>query len=325
MNMDKKVSVIVPIYKVEKYLKRCIDSIIHQTYINLEIILIDDGSPDSCPEICDQYGNSDERICVIHKKNGGPSAARNIGLDIATGDYIVFVDSDDFMKLNAIEVWVQECEEQDADMVIGNFMSYYSGSDVDKSEWKNDMVILNSQSALEKMFLEDDRLCAPWGKLYKRNLFSAIRYPEDFFLAEDMFIICDVFDKARKILYDKNIFYYYNQEGTSLVRSEFNIKKLSRVKAAREWLAFADKKYPDLHQAALYRYMLIIINQCTPLLESKEKAAQQYLESYSGEIARLYTQYVECPYSDRKNTLKAYLLANRKYGLYRFIRKFVRH
>ena len=111
--MDKDlISIIVPIYNVEKYIKKCIDSIINQTYTNLEIILVDDGSPDNCGKICDKYKEKDDRIKVIHKKNGGLSDARNAGIDIATGEYITFIDSDDYVAENYIEVLYNLCKEQ---------------------------------------------------------------------------------------------------------------------------------------------------------------------------------------------------------------------
>ena len=118
--MDK-ISVVVPVYNVEKYLRKCIDSIINQTYKNLEIILVDDGSPDKCGEICDEYAKKDNRVKVIHKKNAGVSSARNDGIDNATGEYIIFVDSDDWLEDNAIEIMVDKLNEYDYDCVFCNF------------------------------------------------------------------------------------------------------------------------------------------------------------------------------------------------------------
>ena len=117
------VSVIVPVYKVEKYLNRCVNSILNQTYKDLEVILVDDGSPDSCPEICDGYAQKDKRVKVIHKENGGQGSARNSGLDVARGEYILFVDSDDYIAKNLIEITLQKAERFDADMVIFDYAS----------------------------------------------------------------------------------------------------------------------------------------------------------------------------------------------------------
>lgn len=120
-NINTLVSVIVPVYKVEKYLHRCIDSIINQTYKNLEIILVDDGSPDNCGKICDEYAEKDNRIKVIHKSNGGLSSARNAGLDVANGDYVYFVDSDDYIDTKLVEDNLNLAIEHDADMVCFNY------------------------------------------------------------------------------------------------------------------------------------------------------------------------------------------------------------
>ena len=119
--MFPKISVVVPIYKVEKYLDRCIYSIINQTYTNLEIILVDDGSPDNCPKICDEYASKDNRIKVIHKQNGGLSSARNAGIKVATGDYIGFVDSDDFIELDMYEQMYKVAYENDVDLVMSDY------------------------------------------------------------------------------------------------------------------------------------------------------------------------------------------------------------
>lgn len=117
-------SVIVPVYKVEPFLKRCVDSIIHQTYKNLEIILVDDGSPDNCGAICDEYANKDDRIKVIHKENGGQSSARNVGIAIAKGDYIAFVDSDDWIDSDMYETLIGLAEKYDADIAEGSYRFY---------------------------------------------------------------------------------------------------------------------------------------------------------------------------------------------------------
>ena len=119
---NEKISVVIPVYKVEKYLRECVDSVRNQTYENLEIILVDDGSPDNCGKMCEELAKEDKRIKVIHKVNGGLSDARNVGIDIATGKFIMFVDSDDMMELTACEKLVAEIKQKNAQMVIGNYI-----------------------------------------------------------------------------------------------------------------------------------------------------------------------------------------------------------
>ena len=206
--MNDKISVIVPIYKVEKYLKRCVDSIINQTYKNLEIILVDDGSPDNCGRICDEYAKTDDRIRVIHKENGGLSDARNAGIDIASGEYLSFIDSDDWVDENFINLLYKNIVENDADIAITGITCVYD----DKSE---DMYIpaqgcINNIRALE--LLNETGyvyMVVACNKLYKKKMFDNIRYPKGR-INEDELVIHKIFYEADKIclLTDKNYYYY---------------------------------------------------------------------------------------------------------------------
>ena len=123
--MDSLISVIVPIYNVEKYLQKCVDSIINQTYKNLEIILVDDGSPDNCPKMCDDYAEKDSRIKVVHKENGGLSDARNVGMEVATGEYVSFIDSDDYISLDFYETLLETIVDNDSDVVECGVVKFY--------------------------------------------------------------------------------------------------------------------------------------------------------------------------------------------------------
>ena len=123
--MEDLISVVVPIYNVENYIKKCVDSILSQTYKNLEIILVDDGSPDNCPQICDEYAQKDNRIKVIHKENGGLSDARNAGIDISKGKFITFIDSDDYIEKDYVEVLYNSIKENASDMAIGSHKAIY--------------------------------------------------------------------------------------------------------------------------------------------------------------------------------------------------------
>ncbi len=189
--MDKKISVIVPVYKVEKYLARCVDSIIDQTYKNLEIILVDDGSPDGCGAMCDEYAKKDERIKVIHKENGGLSSARNAGLDIATGDYIAFVDSDDRITPDAYENLLKALDgKSDA---IANFMyerEMESGETFPSVvPHKNDEIISVENYIGELMMhVGDVSACT---KLFPKGVISGVRFAEGF-LNEDLLFMLEI-------------------------------------------------------------------------------------------------------------------------------------
>ena len=167
------VSVIVPIYKVEPYLRRCLDSIVNQTYRKLEIILIDDGSPDKSPQICDEYAAKDSRIKVIHKENGGLSDARNVGLDICKGKFFSFVDSDDWINERYIDILLNIAIETKADITIGEHKRIYDNQPF--FDEKENVQILSSQEALNILFQRTHlSFILSWGKLYRNILFSDI-------------------------------------------------------------------------------------------------------------------------------------------------------
>jgi len=217
---NSKISVIVPIYNVENYLNNCIDSIINQTYSNLEIILVDDESTDNSGKIADEYIKKDNRIKVIHKKNGGLSDTRNAGIEIATGDYLMFIDSDDFFPINACEVLVNKIEEKQADYVIGNYINTqengklwekpifntekYKEFELSIKDYKDSFYIMNS-SACNKIFKASF--------IKELNLKFEVGLP-----AEDAIFTTYCFIKANKVVYIPEIIYCYRQRnaGTSI-------------------------------------------------------------------------------------------------------------
>lgn len=209
------VSIIVPIYKVEPYLRRCLDSIVNQTYTNLEIILIDDGSPDGCPQICDEYAANDNRIVVIHKENGGLSDARNAGLDICKGEYISFVDSDDWVDEKYIEVLLSLSIKENTDIVIGEYVKI-NGKIPQKEEnvWTK---TYSSKEALIRLFSKNNiTYTVSWGKLYKKELFNSIRFPIGKY-HEDEFTTYILFYNSTKIVYTSKALYNYYQRAGSIV------------------------------------------------------------------------------------------------------------
>ena len=197
--MDK-VSIVIPIYNVEKYLKKCIDSIINQTYENLEIILVDDESPDNCPKICDDYKTIDSRIKVIHQKNQGLSGARNTGLKEATGKYIMFQDSDDTLENNSIEKLYQAIKKYNAKIVIGGrYYDFEDGSVVCKYKERFTKKY-NFEEAIEEMnrfYYYDMSAC---GKMFEKELFHNIEFPIGK-LCEDYFIMYKLFEKAQFVIF----------------------------------------------------------------------------------------------------------------------------
>jgi glycosyltransferase involved in cell wall biosynthesis len=215
--MNPLISVIVPIYNVEAYLPRCLDSIVNQTYQNLEIILVDDGSPDNCGTICDEYANRDSRIRVIHKENGGVSSARNAGLDVMQGDYLTFVDPDDWLSLDAVQVLYDRLVEDGSDMAIGRHTDVYPDGRENGAfcQWMVDQCC----TAREYISRKTDRhyiIVSACGKLYKSEVYRELRFPKLNY-AEDMMIFLSVMDRVSKIsLSGKLIYFYFQRENSKM-------------------------------------------------------------------------------------------------------------
>ena len=253
MRDEELISVIVPIYNVERYLRRCIDSIIYQSYENIEIILVDDGSSDSSGDICEEYKERDKRVCVIHKENGGLSDARNVGIDIATGKYLTFIDSDDYVSISYIEELYNYLIQNKADIAVCSMQKvsgYLTEKLIEKDACK--IKVWNSEDALRQMLLQYDITCNAWGKLYISELFKNIRYPKGK-LYEDLATTYKLIDMSNKIVFfDKKLYAYY-QRIDSIQNSEFSEKKLDEIEIVNELVSFVEKKYPRLKNAVINR------------------------------------------------------------------------
>lgn len=220
------ISVVVPIYNVEKYLSRCVDSICAQTYTNLEIILVDDGSPDNCGKMCDEYAAKDSRIKVIHKENGGLSDARNVAIDVAQGEYLTFVDSDDYVSADYVEVLWNAMRKYDAEMSVCVPNCFYEYKESDSTINSNYSVekVFDAKEALITMFYQRDFDTSAWGKLYHRALFENIRYPKGI-LYEDLPTTYRLIQCCKKVAYVNKPNYYYFIRGNSIEGSPFKMIK----------------------------------------------------------------------------------------------------
>ena len=208
MNIEPKISVIVPVYKVEPYLHKCLDSIIGQTYQNLQLILIDDGSPDNCGVICDEYAAKDSRIEVIHQENGGVSAARNAGLKLATGDYIGWVDSDDWIEHDMYEYLLENALKYGADIAVCSRLECFKERKLFKG-WQQ-VDILDKEQALEKLLQSDEMNNLLWDKLWRSDLFAGITFPEGRTF-EDIAVMHRLFAKAQRVVCLPEAKYNYRQ------------------------------------------------------------------------------------------------------------------
>lgn len=249
--MNKLVSIIVPIYKIEDCIKPCVDSILGQTYKNLEIILVDDGSPDECPKICDEYAKKDKRIIVIHKKNGGLSDARNVGIKKATGDFLFLLDGDDLILPETIEVLVENAEKHRADISVCAFFQFEQKAPREVGG-SDEIVVCDTEQALASMMYQKGCSNSAWAKLYKKSLFEGIEYPKGE-LYEDLPTTYKVFAKAEKVVLCSKELYGYRQRAGSIVKKKFTEKRLRSLDFAKEQTEFIQENYPTIIKAAQNR------------------------------------------------------------------------
>lgn len=264
---EKKISIIVPIYNVEPYLKRCVESLINQTYKNIEIILVDDGSPDKCPEICDEYAHRIDKIIVIHKKNGGLSDARNFGLMNATGDYILYVDSDDYIELDACEKLATGMEEN-VDLVIGAYKEVRNNTILEK---KHSNLLENKVYTAKEYVIsaiERNEWYAPaWLNLYRKSfLIENNLYYKVGFYFEDIEMLPRLFLANPKIVYVDYSFYNYVIRENSIITSQETPEKVQMsVDIYSNWLRLFSKVEDEFYRTFLYgilvKYYIVTARQ----------------------------------------------------------------
>lgn len=261
---DELISIIVPIYNVEKFLTNCIESLIHQTYQNLEIILVDDGSTDKSKEISDEYAKKFNNVVVFHKRNGGLSDTRNYGITKANGKYICFVDSDDYVNKRYCEILYKNIKQTNADISTCAFLRVDDTYISKEADYRNeDIKIYEKDIDKQKNILYElngDTVVA-WNKLYRKEIWDEIHYPIGK-LHEDEYIIHHILDKCGKIVYTNLKLYYYYQRDNSIMTSKYNEKKLDIIDALYDRLNFYKKKkeYNILVPRAYTIFMKMIIN-----------------------------------------------------------------
>lgn len=254
------ISVIVPIYKVEDYLENCVRSIQNQTYDKLQIILIEDGSPDACGLLCDKFAEQDSRILVIHKEHNGVSDARNVGLDVSEGEYIAFVDSDDYIHPQMFQILLENLQQYEADISVCSFQQvhdlYFS-----KKAFSNNVTVYRKTQTLENLYNE---LYVPtvvtWNKIYKKSLFEGVRYPTGK-IHEDEFITYQLLYKSNKTVYTDAVLYYYLKRESSITGQKFNMNNLDVMLAHEECFKFMyNYNEMDLFNKAFNRYLHTVIS-----------------------------------------------------------------
>lgn len=228
--MNKKlVSIIIPVYNIENYIERCLNSIIEQTYTNLEIILINDGSTDNSLTICKKYQKKDKRIKIISQKNAGVSSARNIGLKESNGNFITFIDADDYIEVDYINILVKKITMYDADIVFSNSINFdVNGNESIPVKIKKDY-FFNSENIMIELLSEERISCSCWGKLYKKELISNIKFDEALKIGEDFKFLTEVLKKSNKNILISECKYHYYLRNNSAIRSGFNDNWISEI------------------------------------------------------------------------------------------------
>ncbi|MED3820740.1 glycosyltransferase [Priestia aryabhattai] len=277
----KKISIIVPVYNVEKYLQRCIKSLIEQTYKNIEIILVNDGSTDGCKEVCESYKKIDSRIILINKENGGLSSARNVGLDAATGEYLAFVDSDDWISTNMYEVLMKLAEQHDADISECSYLKTPSEEPFTNSEIQNKhtpvIIVKNNLEASLLHFENKWFQQVVWNKLYRRNLFHKVRFPIGK-VHEDEFITYKLIYESKKLVSTTQKLYFYFERSNSIMGKGFSLKTLDRLEAFDEKERFFKDKSSHLSYLARKQYLNDSINSYYLLTTIADIEAQRLHE-----------------------------------------------
>ncbi len=245
-----KISIIVPVYNVEKYIDRCINSILHQTFSDFELILIDDGTPDSSGEICENYAKTDNRIRVFHKQNGGLSDARNYGIDKAEGEYLTFIDSDDYVDKSYLEYLISlltdDCKVSACNHLIVRKDNTLPNTDFTGTRY------LTTKEAFEEALYHGIIDVSAWGKLYHRSIFETLRYPKGH-LYEDTYVFGDILKSVDRIVFGSDALYYYVQRNDSIVHGKFNEKRYEYIESVKRFCDTAVTLYPDLENGCVRR------------------------------------------------------------------------
>ena len=304
MNQPELISIIVPVYKVEKYLDKCVESIVEQTYKNLEIILVDDGSPDNCPVMCDEWAQKDSRIKVIHKENGGLSSARNAGLDACTGDYIGFVDSDDWIEPDMYEYLLDIGMKNNADVSRCGFIietEIFDGTVDSKND--SELRVLSGDELIIELVNGDYNEGIMCNKLYKRRLFDSVRFKEGIII-EDCLANYYIYKQQITLVSSFAVKYHYLQRGDSITGTAFSEKSFDILKVHNE-ITNSEINNPATYPYCLktyIRYNIIYLRTCI----AYEK--KFYRDDMRNEVKKYSSDILHSSICDKKLKFRVFLI-----------------
>lgn len=242
-----EISVIVPVYKVEKYIHKCVDSILHQTFSDMEVILVDDGTPDKCGEICDDYAKKDSRVTVVHKENGGLSDARNAGMPLAKGNYIIFIDSDDYIETDMLEYMYQRLVEAKADMATCGLYEVYADR-IEQQEEGRDFVCSGEEAF--RCILQGHTIRGEiWNKLIRRSCIEDLRFPKGK-LYEDIYFTVDMMQRIQTVAVGTKPKYYYLHREDSITGQAYRPQLYDIIEGYTKNYQEVQKHFPALMEEA---------------------------------------------------------------------------
>ena len=245
--MGDLISIVVPVYNVDRYLNKCVETLVNQTYKNIEILLINDGSTDNSSNLCNEWIKRDNRIRVFHKKNGGLSDARNYGIEKARGKYISFIDSDDYIKLNMLSILHYYLIKNNADISIVSYLMVDENYDnlLDNNIPEKECISFTKEEAIKELFHDNSIGNYAWNKLYKKSLFKEIKFPVGKKM-EDIGTMYLLFEKANKIIYNPSKCYYYVQREGSILHDKNKKLIQDKYELSRERFLYINSKYPGM-------------------------------------------------------------------------------
>lgn len=289
MESQKLISIIIPVYNVENYLEKCLNSVISQTYKSLEIITVNDGSTDKSLAILQKYKKMDNRIIIVEKKNGGLSDARNVGIETSTGEYLFFLDSDDYLDITAIEKMYNQMKKEN-DIVICNRYYVYEDKTL-KLRFKNNnnTIQMNKEEALNNLLLMKNYDMSATMKLFKSNLFKDIKFPVGK-TSEDYYIMYQLFDKANKISYLPEPLYYYFQRNGSISKNK--TISFDYIEAAKNQMEYITSKYSKLKKNATYAYSMAYLTIYNKALRSNAQLSKEQINMFKKELKKNFRSII---------------------------------
>lgn len=259
--MNEKICIVVPVYNVEKYVEKCIESIIAQSYPNLEVIIVNDGSTDNSLNVCIESSKNDNRIKVVSKKNGGLSDARNFGMRFCTCELITFIDSDDYVSKDYIKNLYELMVKYNADISCTNYINFYEDNSFGNKVKHNYIKIFDSKDAIIDVLYQKNIANSAWGKLYKYKLFEDVSFPKGK-LCEDLGTFYKLFERASTVVYSSFQDYFYLQRKTSIMGSNFSEKKLDALEFANEiYSRYEEKKIKKAAESRICAECVNLLNQ----------------------------------------------------------------